>query len=109
MRVLAVVLACGCGRIEFGKPSQVAPTHVVGELPHRDEPIFVGDATIDTGALTVSGDVSETPLIVTRPQVGGRDVAVLVAGAVFVREGATVRIVGERPLVIAASWRIEID
>ncbi len=111
MRRLGVVacLFAGCGRVDFDAPRPFVPSHLTDSVPLGAIRLQLGNATIDTTTLTIDGLVPAGARFLTSPQPGGGDLAVLHVAALTISDGATVRVVGSRPLVIVASSTIDIE
>lgn len=103
---LAVVslLASACGRIGFDEP--FTPSHLGERPPPATAALELGDALIDTTALTIDGVVPIDASFVPALQSNGPEVAVLVVDSLVVT--GTVRVVGGRPLVIVGTT-IDVD
>jgi hypothetical protein len=69
----------------------------------------LGTITIDTTALSINGTLPAGVTFDSWPQTGGPELAVLHVSTLTVDAGATVHVVGARPLVVIASGAIEID
>lgn len=93
-------------------PAPLQPVHVgPGDGDAGTAPLTLGGAiTIDTSAPSITG-VTLPPGVTldVRPQLGGGpDLAVLHVGALDVSAGAVVKIIGTRPLVIAAGGAVDV-
>jgi hypothetical protein len=109
---LGGVVLAGCGRIDFVPPfgPAFAPTHLLAPVDPGGEVLSLGDATIDTTALTIDGaPPPASAAFVVAPQADGTEVAVLVVGGLEVEAGATVRAIGARPLVVVSRGEIVLD
>ena len=102
-RLIVLVLAAGCGRLQFAdEPLGDDVTHVPADaVPTADGVLVLAGGTIDTGALTIDGAAPVAGELLEVPQVGGGPSLALLLAEDITLTG-TVTIVGGRPLVILA-------
>ena len=108
---LVLLLVAACGRFGFedepplGPPAHVADTVTLGGTGT----LVFGTSVIDTTALTIDGGPPVRGQLVAVPQLGGGpELALLQAEDITLGPGETLRIVGDRGLVIVART-IEIE
>ena len=110
-RAVAICLLGGC-RIGFDSAEPVdpfAPSHVGATVGGGRGVLVLGDAVIDTTTLLINGaPPAAGGTLSTAPQPGGPELAILHVDALTIEAGATVRVIGGRPLVIVADHDIEI-
>lgn len=113
MRSLAVALCLlgGC-RIGFDPADPVdpfTPSHVDAAVGRGQGVLVLGDAVIDTTTLLIDGAPPPAGgILSTAPQPGGPELAIWHVGGLTIEPGATVRVIGSRPLVIVADYDIEL-
>lgn len=106
MRAASLLLAlAACGRSGFDERAPLEPpAHVPDSVTlDSDGDLVLGTSVIDTTALTIDGAAPIRGQLVAIPQLGaGPELALLQAQHISVADGAVVRIVGTRGLVILA-------
>lgn len=106
MRATPLLLAlAACGRSGFDERAPFEPpSHVSDSLTlDADGDLVLGTSVIDTTALTIDGaPPAHGQLVMIEQLGGGPELAVLQAQRITISDGAVVRIVGSRGLVILA-------
>ncbi len=95
-----------------GSGSEPAPQHLTDSngQPGSLDLTLTGSVTITTSSATptISGMTLASGTFDIRPQLQGGDVAVLHVARLTIAQGAVVRVIGTRPLIVVASGAIEI-
>jgi len=101
--LLLILLAAGCGRLDFDEPPRLeAVAHVPANVEILGIGVLtIGDATIDTDALTLNdAPLPVGQMVASRQEAGGPELALI--DAYLVRITGELHVVGSRALVIAA-------